>query len=114
MPREDTFTARALRQSLGEKGVIVTADSISRLSRKLLTSCLAEEGSVFLHSDDYRKEIAKLPCPLRDTVLEFAETVRDQVPTDFSFNLAFDFDGVHLGLEFVDGNTGSFGPGAYF
>ncbi|SDR81984.1 hypothetical protein [Opitutus sp. GAS368] len=92
----------------------MTADNIARLSRKLLASCLVEERSVFLHSGDYRENIALLPSPLRETTLMLVDEIRRLVPTDFSFGLAFDFTGLRLSLEFEDGNTGAFGPSAFF
>jgi hypothetical protein len=92
----------------------MTADSIARLSRKLLMSCLAEDRSAFLHSSNYREDIALLEQPLRDSTLALLEEIRVQVPTDFSFGLAFDFNGARLSLEFEDGNTVASGPSAYF
>lgn len=90
------------------------ADNITRLSRRLITSPLAEDRSVFLHSHDYREDIAKLPSPLRETTLELLEEIRAQIPTDFVFSFSFDFHGVRLSLEFEDGNTSSTGPSAFF
>jgi len=92
----------------------MTADSIARLSRKLLGSCLAEESCVFLHSSNFRDDIALLSIPLRDIALLLLEEIRSQVPTDFSFGLSFDFNGVRLNVDFEDGNTGTIGPSHYF
>jgi len=40
--------------------------------------------------------------------------MRSQIPSDFSFILSFNFNGVNLSVEFEDGNTGAFGPTFYF
>jgi hypothetical protein len=82
-------------------------DQIARLSRKLLRSPLTEDGSVFIHSSDFRKEIARLDGALAESARLFIEEVRSLIPTDFSFSLVFTFNGVRVDIDFEDGNTGS-------
>lgn len=89
-------------------------DDISRLSRKLLATQLAEDGCVFISSSDFRSALEPLLPPLSNAVLEFVNKIRASIPTDFSFSLAFDLEGMSLSMDFDDGNTGSTAGSFFF
>lgn len=81
------------------------SDSIPRLSHRLLSSPLAERGTVVISSLTFRENIQKLSAPLRGTLGDLLESVRKSVPTDFNFTAEFSLQGMRLHLGFEDGNT---------
>jgi hypothetical protein len=83
----------------------MSADSIARLSRKLLGSPLAENGSVGLHSSNWQEDLRKVDSHVRDQAVAFVNMIRDAVPTDFSFLLFFNCTGIRIHLSLEDGNT---------
>ncbi len=80
-------------------------DNISRLSRKLLATCLATDGKVTLDHKTYLADTCLLSDSLRDEVNSLVEKLRSLIPTDFAFDLFFEMEGVTLSLSFEDGNT---------
>lgn len=92
----------------------MSPNDISRISRKLLSTSLAERGKVSLSSINYMEELNGVDEPLKGSVASFIAEIRDAIPSDFKFDLLFDRDGVEIRLEFDDGNTGVFGVGPWY
>jgi hypothetical protein len=89
-------------------------DSISRLSRKLLRTPIAEDGRVFIDSSDWETTLAQVDSPAREQASELVRAVRDGIPSDFSFLLVFTYSGVEISTTFEDGNTGADAGTAFF
>lgn len=92
----------------------MTADSIARLSQKLLASPLADKGSVWLSSETFAEQSLSVAPKTANQLASFFRELRELVPTDFSFVMIFTFQGVELSFEFDDSTTSSNVPDVHF
>jgi len=79
-----------------------------------IPACKAGGAGWFLHQYTNESDWRKLPPPLRFQVEVLASQIRQLIPTDVHYTLSFDKRGASFGLEYSDGNTGTFGGAEYF
>lgn len=89
-------------------------DNLARLALKLVSTSIAEDGSVYLASDDHGEATAKLEGKLRSEVNELLGEIREAIPNDFTFSCLFASGRLRLAIEFVDGNTVAGAGGGFF
>lgn len=85
------------------------SDELARVARRVRVSEIAEDGAASLWHDDYEEKTKPLAPSLRDQVCGLMLDIRGAIPSDFSFSVAFEFNGVRVSVDFEDGNSGGFG-----
>jgi hypothetical protein len=84
----------------------MATDDLTNFARRLQPVCDEEDGDVFVSESTLDADLARASESLRGSVGELFREIRAGIPTDFSFNVSFTTDGIELGVDFEDGNTG--------
>jgi hypothetical protein len=88
--------------------------NLARISRAMLAQPIAEDGLVILDARAFEKCAMKLPPKLHREVAELFLLLRSSIPNDLAVRLGFEFDGIHLTVDFEDGNTEATAMNAFF